>query len=89
MNNIEVEVTYEDNIVPAILEREFPEGLCLKLYDECTRTGKKEAWSLKSEWGARESPFALVTIDGKPIKAFYSEASKDVINDLLTYLNEL
>ena len=68
------------------LEKELPDGVYLHLYNECTRTGKKEGWALKSEWGARQSPFALITVDGTPKKAFYSEAG-DVIVELLKYLD--
>lgn len=87
---IDFYVAYSDDIVPKILERELPDGVCVSLYDEQTRTGKKNAWALKSEWGARENPFILVTVDGKPNKAFYSEAEKDVVLTALNYLkNEL
>lgn len=83
--NIDLFIAYEDNSVPQILEKELPDGVYLHLYNECTRTGKKEGWALKSEWGARQSPFALITVDGTPKKAFYSEAG-DVIVELLKYL---
>lgn len=54
--------------------------------DERSKKGKKEAHSLKTEWGARETPFALCLINGKPVKAFYSEA-EDVVTNLVKYLN--
>lgn len=55
--------------------------------DPLSKKGKKEAWALKSHWGARLDPFAIVMNDGKPVKAFYSE-SGEVIDDLILYLNE-
>ena len=83
--NIDLFVSYTDSLVPQILEKELPDGVYVHLYDECTRTGKKEGWALKSEWCAKDSPFALITVDGTPKKAFYSEA-EDVMVSLLNYL---
>lgn len=86
--NINLFVTYEDDIVPKILERELPDGICVDFYDETTRTGKKNAWALKNDWGARLSPFVLITVDGKPSKVFYSEAEKDVIATTLDFIKQ-
>lgn len=55
--------------------------------DSMTIKGKKESWALKSHWSARLDPFALVVIDDKPVKAFYSEA-ENVVDNLINYLNE-
>lgn len=55
--------------------------------DPLSKKGKKEAWALKSYWGARLDPFAIVMDGNKPIKAFYSE-SENVIDNLISYLNE-
>lgn len=55
--------------------------------NSCTLKGKKEAWKLKSHWAAKEDPFILVTEKDKPIKVFYSETGRDIINDLIEYLN--
>ncbi len=56
--------------------------------NSCTLKGKREAWKLKSHWAAKEDPFILVTDkDNKPVKVFYSETGRDIINDLIEYLN--
>lgn len=52
-----------------------------------SRKSRKKALTLKSYWGAKLNPFAIVLDKDKPIKAFYSE-SEDVINNLILYLNE-
>lgn len=54
--------------------------------DSLSKKSKKNALTLKSYWGARLDPFAIVMDKDKPIKAFYSE-SEDVINNLINYLN--
>lgn len=86
--NIDVEIAFTDDVILKLLEKSVPDGVCMSFYDECNRDGKKRAWALKSEWGAKESPFALVTIDGKPTKAFYTEAG-NVAKDLINYLYEM
>ena len=54
--------------------------------DSLAKKGKKEAWSIKSYYGAKLDPFAVILDDKKPIKAFYTEA-EDVIDSLIKYLN--
>ena len=54
--------------------------------DSLAKKGKKEAWRIKSYYGAKLDPFAVILDDEKPIKAFYTEAG-DVIDSLIKYLN--
>lgn len=54
--------------------------------DSLAKRSKKEAWRIKSYYGAKLDPFAVILDDEKPIKAFYTEA-EDVINSLIKYLN--
>ena len=54
--------------------------------DSLAKKGKKEAWRIKSYYGAKLDPFAVILDDKKPIKAFYTEA-EDVIDSLIKYLN--
>ena len=54
--------------------------------DSLARKSKKEAWRIKSYYGAKLDPFAVILDDEKPIKAFYTEA-EDVIDSLTKYLN--
>ena len=54
--------------------------------DSLAKKRKKEAWRIKSYYGAKLDPFAVILDDKKPIKAFYTEA-EDVIDSLIKYLN--
>lgn len=54
--------------------------------DSLAKKSKKEAWRIKSYYGAKLDPFAVVLDNDRPIKAFYTEA-EDVINSLIKYLN--
>ena len=55
-------------------------------FDSLAKKSKKEAWRIKSYYGAKLDPFAVILDDKKPIKAFYTEA-EDVIDSLTKYLN--
>ena len=54
--------------------------------DSLAKKSKKEAWRIKSYYGAKLDPFAVILDDEKSIKAFYTEA-EDVIDSLIKYLN--
>lgn len=54
--------------------------------DSLAKKSKKESWRIKSYYGAKLDPFAVILDDEKPIKAFYTEA-EDVIDSLIKYLN--
>lgn len=56
--------------------------------NESSHKGRKEAFALKSHWGARMTPFAICMDGEKPIKAFYSETGNDIIKELINYLNQ-
>lgn len=57
--------------------------------NENTKSGKKEAYALKSHWGSKLTPFAVCYDKDKPIKAFYSEADENIIKSLINYLNDI
>lgn len=52
-----------------------------------TVAGRKEAYRVKSHWGAIKNPFVIVEENDKIIKVFYSEKS-NAINQLISFLNE-
>ena len=55
--------------------------------DESSRKGRKEAYALKSHWGARLTPFALCMDGEQAVKAFYSETGEDIIKSLIDFIN--
>ncbi len=83
---MKVFVTYNnDNQIKKISESELDSEI-FHFIDSRTLKGKKEAYKLRSHWGSRIDPFAIVMDDeNKPIKAFYSEDT-NVIETLLDYL---
>ena len=54
--------------------------------DSLAKKSKKEAWRIKSYYGAKLDPFAVILDNEKPVRAFYTEA-EDVIDSLIKYLN--
>lgn len=85
----DIYIAFTDKEIPeSIYKSNVAEGLYFHFYDELTKTGKKDAYKLKSEWGAKKSPFALVCDKDTPIKAFYAESDNNVINSLINYINE-
>lgn len=63
-------------------------GIFLELFDEGSYKEKKQAYKIKASCRARMTPFVAVYEGDELIKAFYSEADKDVLNSLINYLNE-
>lgn len=53
-----------------------------------TEKNKKDVWHIKNIFASKLSPFVGLFDGETPIKAFYSEADKDVIGSLIKYLNE-
>lgn len=84
----DIYVTYSDiDVKKRIGDSDLKGSPFLHLIDSLSKRGKKEAYLLKSQYGARLDPFVLITDKDNPIKAFYSEASDDVIFDLINYIN--
>lgn len=84
---IEVSIVYSDEKQIKKVREFNNDSLTFNFIDIRTKKGKKSGWSLKNYWGASLDPFAIVSKNEKPIKAFYSE-SENVIEELLNYLNK-
>ena len=66
---------------------------CINFIDSGSAKEKSKAFKFKSEWGAREEPFALITENNKAIIAFYTEDGninnklKDFLDSYFKYEN--
>lgn len=69
-----------------VLSRESPSGYYFSFLDICSKLCRADALALKSEWGARKDPFALVKDKDKVLRCFYSEKSNDVIDEALDFI---
>lgn len=70
--------------------KDLQEQLDIKItaYSEKVYSEKKKAYALKSSWSARITPFALLSDDSVPIKAFYSEAGECTPNNIITFVTK-
>ncbi len=69
-----------------LVDSKFP--IFIEYIDFNTVEGRKEAYRVKSYWGARKNPFVVVQEEEKIIKVFYTENGKNAIQQLINYLNE-
>lgn len=83
---IEVSIVYSDEKQIEKVREFNNDSLTFNFIDITTKKGKKDGWALKNYFGAKLDPFAVVSRDNKPVKAFYSEA-ESVIDNLISYLN--
>lgn len=82
---MEITLVYNDpKQIECIEVNKYPHTF--KFVDSVSKKSKKEAWRVKSYYGAKLDPFALVMDGIRPIKAFYTEA-EDVIDSLIKYLD--
>lgn len=69
-----------------VLSREYPSRYYFSFLDTGSKLCRADAFALKSEWGARKDPFALVKDKDKVLRCFYSEKSNDVIDEALDFI---
>lgn len=85
---MEVYIVYNDDLQKERLEEAFKEPPFSLTFIDVRGKEKKNAWAIKNKWAARLDPFAIIMDGDKAIKAFYSETGEDVINSLISFLNE-
>lgn len=84
---IEIRIVYDDpSICNRIKDAHFKDGYLFDFIDIGSKHGRSKGYKLKGNWGARKNPFVAIYDGDKCIKCFYSEASNDVISDLIQYL---
>lgn len=86
-----LKIAYNDNSIELIKELEkslidYP-LVELESYHEDFLKERKKAFGLKTEWGTRQSPFAILLDDEKkPIIAFYNERNDCTLDKILESL---
>lgn len=83
---MDIYIVYNDNSQRERIEETFKESPFSFTFIDVRGKEKKNAWALKSHWGAKEDPFAIIMEEDKAIKAFYSETGEDIINSLINFL---
>ena len=85
MEVIVVNDNKKDRELLNLVDSKFP--IFIEYIDYNTVNGRKEAYKVKSHWGAKKNPFVVVQEEEKIIKVFYSE-EKNAVQQLINYLNE-
>lgn len=76
----------KDRELLELVNSKFP--IFIHYVDFNTKDGRKEAFQVKSHWGAKLNPFVVLEEDyDKIIDVFYSEKD-NAIQQLINYLND-
>ena len=84
---MEARVVYDDKKDRELLnliDSKFP--IFIDYINFNTVVGRKEAYRVKSHWGAIKNPFVVITEGDNVIDVFYSEKD-NAINQLINFLN--
>ena len=84
---MEIKIVYEDKKDKEFLNLIDSKTPYFVEYINCNEL-PKEAYKLKSHWGAIKNPFVVVIGEDKIIKVFYSDAKgSNAIQQLINYLS--
>jgi len=72
-----------------VLKSEVVDKFYFKFIDSNSVYTKKEAYTLKTDWGAKKEPFCMVKEKDKVLRCFYSEKSNNVIDQALEFIKGL
>ena len=72
-----------------VLESPIVDKFYFKFIDSNSAYTKKEAYTLKTDWGARKEPFCIVKEKDNVLRCFYSEESNKVIDKTLEFIKGL
>ena len=88
---MEAIIVYDNNKDRELLElidSKFP--IFIHYINFNTVKGRKEAYRIKSEWGAKMNPFVVIEHDSSETlpQVFYTESGSNAIQQLINYLND-
>lgn len=72
-----------------IVESEIVDRFYFTFIDSNSAYTKKNAYALKTDWGAKKEPFCIVKEKDNVLRCFYSEESNKVIDDALEFIKGL
>ena len=65
------------------------DGFYFKFVDSNSAYTKKEAYTIKADWGARKEPFCIVKEKDTVLRCFYSENNNNVVDEALDFIKGL
>lgn len=72
-----------------VIESGIVDKFYFKFIDSNSAYTKKDAYALKTDWGAKKEPFCMVKEKDNVLRCFYSEESNKVIDDALEFIKGL
>ena len=72
-----------------VLKSEIVDRFYFTFIDSNSSHTKKDAYTLKTDWGAKKEPFCIVKERDNILRCFYSEESNKVIDDALEFIKSL
>lgn len=72
-----------------VLNSDIVDKFYFSFIDSNSALTKKEAYNLKTDWGAKKEPFALIKHRDKILRCFYTEKTDNVIDEALQFIKGL
>lgn len=72
-----------------VIESPIADRFYFKFIDSNSVYTKKEAYTLKTDWGAKKEPFCIVKEKDNVLRCFYSESNDKVLDEALEFIKSL
>lgn len=82
-------VSSDLNDVEQVLKSNTADRFYFIFIDSNSAYTKKDAYTLKTDWGAKKEPFCIVKERDNVLRCFYSEESNKVIDKALQFIKSL
>lgn len=82
-------VSSDLNDVEQVLKSNTADRFYFTFIDSNSAYTKKDAYALKTDWGAKKEPFCIVKEKDNVLRCFYSESSDKVLDEALEFIKSL
>jgi len=82
-------VSSDLNDVEQVLKSNTADRFYFTFIDSNSAYTKKDAYTLKTDWGAKKEPFCIVKERDNVLRCFYSESSNKVLDEALEFIKSL
>jgi hypothetical protein len=82
-------VSSDLNDVEQVLKSNTADRFYFTFIDSNSAYTKKDAYTLKTDWGAKKEPFCIVKERDNVLRCFYSESSDKVLDEALEFIKGL
>ena len=82
-------VSSDLNDVEQVLKSNTADKFYFTFVDSNSAYTKKDAYTLKTDWGAKKEPFCMVKEKDNVLRCFYSESSDKVLDEALEFIKSL